>query len=69
MRYAIIVDGIIANIILWDGNTENWQPEEGVDAVLIPEDTDARIGGTYADGVFSPPPNPEPFIPTIESQA
>ena len=31
MRYVIIRDGVVENIILWDGSAE-WEPPEGTTA-------------------------------------
>ena len=66
MRYIIIdADGLITNAIEWDGVTE-WAPPEGCTAVQI--DDLGTIGGTCIDGVYAPPPTPEPVPakPTFE---
>lgn len=34
-RYAIIEDGVVTNVILWDGQTD-WAPPEG--AVVVQSD-------------------------------
>jgi len=47
MRYAIVKDGIVQNIILWDGESEF-----NVDGELIEATYDAWIGGVYDDGSF-----------------
>lgn len=66
-NYAIIDDaGLIINIIEWDGESE-WAPPEGNTAVLCENEGDCVIGGTYQDGIFAPPPQPE--IPKEESVA
>lgn len=57
--YAIVEKGLVVNTIMWDGNTKNWAPEEGQEAVLIGPDVIAGIGFSYADGVFTPPPAEE----------
>lgn len=52
-RYAIIENGIVANIALADGPlADNWI--EATDA--------AQIGGAY-DGTFHPAPPPVPVVP------
>jgi hypothetical protein len=56
MRYAIIRDGAVVNIALWDGITP-WSPGAGLLVVLAPAGVD--IGWLY-DGQFSPPPPAEP---------
>ena len=66
MRYIIIdADGLITNACEWDGVTE-WAPPEGCTAVQV--DEDGIIGGTCIDGVYAPPPIPEPVpvAPTFE---
>jgi len=49
MRYAVIKNGIVINIIEWNGKTPYKYPEEGVE--LIQSDT-AGIGDKYIDGEF-----------------
>lgn len=64
MRYVIvdISTGMVTNMIVWDGEAE-WAPEEGSVAI---QSEDAQTGWTYADGVFTSPPVPEPEPPTAE---
>ena len=56
-NYAVVQDGNVENIIVWDGVRELSIP----DSELILADEDTRIGGTY-DGAFHfvVPPVPEP---------
>jgi len=66
MRYIIIdADGLITNACEWDGVAE-WAPPEGSTAVQV--DDLGIIGGTCFDGVYAPPPTPEPVpvAPTFE---
>lgn len=59
-RYAIVKNGIVQNLIQWDGD------EYQADGQLIEASHDAWIGGAYTDGAFVPrPPEPEPE-PTAE---
>jgi hypothetical protein len=59
-KYAIVKDGIVQNLVQWDGD------EYQVDGELIQATHDAWIGGAYTDGAFVPrPPEPEPE-PTAE---
>ena len=53
-RYAVVKDGIVSNIILYDGVSEF-----SVDGDVIVDDGNAYIGGAYADGSFTPAPIPE----------
>ena len=59
-KYAVIKNGIVQNLIQWDGGEYN------ADGELIEATHDAWIGGAYTDGAFVPrPPEPEPE-PTAE---
>jgi hypothetical protein len=60
MNYAIISStGLVVNTIEWDGATF-WKPPAGHTAIAT---TEAGIGWTYANGTFTPPPEP-PLPPT-----
>lgn len=58
MRYAVVRDGMVENVIRWDGEAE-WSPPEGADLVALGE---AAIGPGYTwDGAaFTAPPPVEP---------
>ena len=59
-KYAVVKDGIVQNLIQWDGG------EYQADGELIEATHDAWIGGAYIDGAFVPrPPEPAPE-PTAE---
>lgn len=53
-RYGVVINGVVVNIVVWDGNNE-WKPEEG-ETVKLSED--AGIGWHYKDGEFTPPEQP-----------
>ena len=55
-RYAVVRDGQVENICLWDSQTE-WQPPEGSAAVRI--DGLVDIGWLQVDGGGFVPPPPE----------
>ncbi|EMB2428711.1 tail fiber assembly protein [Escherichia coli] len=59
--YAVVKDGIVINIVVWDGETE-WQPDDG-EAVKI--DNVAGIGWLYDGKKFTAP---EPTQEEIEQQ-
>jgi hypothetical protein len=71
MRYVIVEEltGMVTNMIEWDGvewdveTGVGWSPEDGSIAI---QSEDAQTGWTYADGVFTAPPVPEPEPPTPE---
>jgi hypothetical protein len=54
-NYALVENGVVQNTIVWDGNTETWQPPSDMIAVPIPEGAVVDIGGKYSDGEFLPP--------------
>lgn len=54
MRYAQIIDGVVVNVILWDGETDL-----GLDGELVNvDDTPCGPGWTVVDGEFVAPPDP-----------
>ena len=58
--YAVIDENdVVVNVTMWDGQTEFVS-----DKKLVPytDDNPAYIGGTYKEGVFLPPPEPEPEV-------
>ena len=56
MKYAIVKDSAVKNIIEWDGVSEF-----NVDGELIQADANAKIGGSWDGNVFSfVEPEPEP---------
>ena len=65
-NYAVVKNGAVENIVIWDGVTEFSVP----DSELIEATADARIGGTY-DGVFHyvVPAPPEPTAEEVARQA
>ncbi|EFN5562441.1 tail fiber assembly protein [Escherichia coli] len=66
--YAVVnSDGLIINIVVWDGVTE-WGPPEGTHAVRCGDNL-CGIGGTYKEGVFNVPPESEVPKEDLISQA
>ncbi|WP_322008277.1 hypothetical protein [Paraburkholderia tropica] len=58
--YAIVENGIVVNIVVWDGSA-SWTPPEGTTAVEVSDKTGAaHIGGTFNNGQFSAPPEDSP---------
>lgn len=60
-NYAIIKDGIVINIIVWDGEAEMGLADDE-QTVLVPEGAIPHIGYGYKDGVFEAPPVPDEDI-------
>lgn len=61
-KWAVIDNGKVVNIILWDGES-NWKPQEHQTVKEIPASDDgnqvAGIGWEYSGGIFIAPPEPE----------
>ncbi|WP_321789229.1 hypothetical protein [Burkholderia pyrrocinia] len=55
-KYAIVRNGEVENVILWNGDEEIWQPPEGAAAILLPEDSSVGIGYTFDGEQFVAPP-------------
>lgn len=51
-NYAIVTDGVVSNIVVWNGDTDTWSPPEGSQAVPVPEGLAISIGDTYSDQGF-----------------
>lgn len=49
--YAIVEEGVVTNIVVWDGESE-WDAPEGAKVVLA--GSGAEIGGTYDGESFFP---------------
>jgi hypothetical protein len=65
-KYAIVKNGIVENLIQWDGG------EYHADGELIEATHDAWIGGAYTNGAFvprPPEPAPEPTAEQLQAQA
>lgn len=54
MRWAIVIDGVVDNIVLWDGSSA-WSPEKEAQAVQLAEGQECGIGWTYDGTTFSEP--------------
>lgn len=54
--YAIVENGAVTNVILWNGNTDSWQPPNGAEAVKLSAPGQAMIGYAYDGTSFSKPP-------------
>jgi hypothetical protein len=53
--YAVVENGVVVNLVLWDGDTAIWQPPEGSTAVPVPIDVYVTIGSLYDGTSFSNP--------------
>ena len=53
--YAIVENGVVTNLIVWDGDTDTWSPPEGSTAVLVPTGGFVDIEYLYDGTAFSAP--------------
>ena len=54
MKFAIVKDSLVTNIIEWDGESEY-----AVDGELIQADENAWVGGEYNGSFVAKPPTPD----------
>lgn len=59
IRYAMIRDGVVVNVCLWDGDTFRWQPPENV--LCIPAPDHVGIGWRYEGAAWL-----EPVVVVVE---
>jgi hypothetical protein len=57
IRYAMIRDGVVENVSLWDGDLNRWQPPEGI--VCIPAPDHIGIGWSWDGSNWIEPVIPE----------
>ncbi|WP_124076738.1 hypothetical protein [Burkholderia gladioli] len=48
-KYAIVLNSVVENIVLWDGDYETWTPPDGSTAHLLPDGSAVNIGDTFDD--------------------
>lgn len=52
--YALIQDGVVSNVIVWDGGAE-WTPPDGATAELLPADSPVAPGYTFDGATYTAP--------------
>ncbi|WP_145537293.1 hypothetical protein [Yersinia alsatica] len=73
-KYALVENGIVINVVLWDGVAFNeksgagWSPPEGVIAIKVKDGEFPNIDLGYVDGVFEQAFPDEIVIPPVEQQ-
>lgn len=67
-RYAIVQDGVVVNVVMWDGNTDTWSPQENQTTIEL-TDASVGIGDTYSKGVFERPASVESDEPADATQS
>ncbi|MCR3710658.1 tail fiber assembly protein [Citrobacter freundii] len=58
-EFAVINDGKVSNIILWDGNNSDFFKEINGKIIEVPEGVETNIGWEYDGETFTPTPTPE----------
>jgi hypothetical protein len=56
MNYAIVENGLVVNVVVWDGDASIWAPAAGQMAVQLADDAYAGPGFTYDGTTFTAPP-------------
>lgn len=67
-NYAIIENGTVVNIVIWDGVSE-WTPGERQTALKIKDSDTVAIGYTVANGEFIAPVVPVPTQEELVAEA
>ena len=54
----MILDNVVNNLVLWDGDTATWQPPEGYLMEVVPEGSGVNIGWGWDGTNFVSPVEP-----------
>jgi len=57
MRWAIVIGGVVDNVVLWDGSAL-WVPPVASEAIELSEGQECGIGWTYNGTTFAEPVEP-----------
>jgi hypothetical protein len=57
MRWAIVIGGIVDNLILWDGGS-SWSPPVGSEAIQLADGQACGIGWEWSGKDFVEPEEP-----------
>lgn len=57
-NYAMVVSGKVINLIVWDGDAEQWSPPEGVEMIMVEPGQRVDIGDGYDGTAFVPVGDP-----------
>lgn len=64
-RYAVVCDGQVINVCLWEGD-KGWQPEPGCTVHKLPDDSPVGPGWTRAgNGRFVAPKDVQTVSPVV----
>lgn len=68
-RYALIKDGVVDNVIMWDKDLYSWDPPPGYIDIAT-DNLDVMVGWkwTEAGGFVAPDPVPTPLPPISDRQ-
>jgi hypothetical protein len=56
----MVKNGVVENVSLWDGDTNKWQPPEGITCIPAPDEI--GIGWTWDGANWTAPVIPEPSV-------
>lgn len=54
-QYAVVENGVVINVILWDGTPSSWTPPDGTAVEPIPSGIQAGIGYSFNGSEFVAP--------------
>lgn len=58
-KHAIVREGVVENVILWDSENSVWDAPEGVDVILVPWEEFVGVGYLFDGKNFTSPQEPE----------
>lgn len=58
-KFAVIKNGLVVNIILWDGEDTNFAKDVDGELSVIPKDSQISIGWNFDGTNFTAPPEPQ----------
>lgn len=67
-RYAIIANGIVANVVLWDGQAD-WSPPAGTSLNPLPDDSPVSTGYAFDGASFTAPAIVAPVLTPAQQRA
>jgi hypothetical protein len=57
-NWAMILDNLVTNTVMWDGDTDTWQPPPEYLMEVIPEGSLVGVGWGWDGTTFTEPYNP-----------
>lgn len=64
MRYALVQDGVIVDVVIWNGDP-SWSPPEGVELFQLAPEVPTGVGWAWDGAPVPPSPAPEQPAPSV----